>query len=1136
MADFNIDDELAALEKEVENEKKVESKNQGNSQNNFGNNNMNFGNNGTKNQSKKINYNQYGDNSDGLMDFLSGIDFSGNYNNNNQQNNNFNNNNNNFNNNNYNQYGNNNNNFNDYYNNRNTNYNNNNNNFNNYYNNRNTNYNYNNNYNNNNNNRNSYNKNNNYNNNYSNNNNNNNYNNNYNNYNNNNNNYNNNYNNYNNNYNNYNNNYNNYNNSNSNNYNNDNRNMNNNNQKNNMNSNRQTQNSNPSQSKQSSQSNNQNRAQNQQQKQPQQQYQQKSQQSQNSQQQKQSQSKVNQSKSDDPSEDIYPEKQEGMYHKIKEMKSLTVLEEEIALCDKIIAFKKKKGLDYDEWETKKELAEMQLENTKTMIENGSMDFEAYKKMIIGELAYEKKILKFTEMDKKSKPYELKEIIRRINQRIDVIGKELTQNPEEDNGEEEEKPEQKNEPGNTQKIPSQMPNKSQVKPQQNQTQIIDKKNQEPKDNIPADNSNDYKTQIKQPQSQHYHHHQGQQPQNNKIPSQYIIQKKELITDPKTGKQKYVMKNVVDPKYAQMLKQKQNEQQAQNQHHHQPQAQQQNQHIIQQKVLVTDPKTGKQTYVMKNVVDPKYAQAQKQYQNPQKQTGLGEAKAAPEKVGNNVKQNPQPQQSNNEEKEKYQKYINGLIKEYTDAKEYFKRNGQEKLANKSREDLRILMHAKQKIDAGRHKEVKLSSLPKPVTYEYIYGYSDSERTEKFKLVLTQLIKDKNEIDQKMKSIFEKLQKLKKRELEKAKVSVKPKLDELKARKEKISKLMDSLKERFRDKWTPAPEYKKVQVEDQIEKITYEGCKYGLNIKVGKTDYDKDKTSLVILLEVNKNKTLQKAVQLKREGDFNEEWKWEFTGDEWKNIPKTFLYIDLYRQHTFSNDKKGSGKIDLTSIRRGTTIKTDCKIEIESKRVEPIVSFVITPVLPEGKKYYEKTTKEVIKIQKIYPPFTGKQPLTDNSNAPSKPQASPAVQKPPAKSNNANNNAQDNNQNQPIIDKSKFKPEELEDVDFIDNLNTLKVLEFKIKELELKIKKIDGRTPREMLQKKVKMNCKKKQLENGMEEGTISPKDYMEFMRVQLEHDQLLAMYMKQTNQEEKMKTVMQRTVLIKQEMEELKKYMK
>ena len=55
-------------------------------------------------------------------------------------------------------------------------------------------------------------------------------------------------------------------------------------------------------------------------------------------------------------------------------------------------------------------------------------------------------------------------------------------------------------------------------------------------------------------------------------------------------------------------------------------------------------------MKNVVDPKYAQAQKQNQNPQKQTGHGEEKVAAEKAGNNVKQNPQPQKSNNEEKEK------------------------------------------------------------------------------------------------------------------------------------------------------------------------------------------------------------------------------------------------------------------------------------------------------------------------------------------------------------------------------------------------------------------------------------------------------------------------------------------------------
>ena len=296
---------------------------------------------------------------------------------------------------------------------------------------------------------------------------------------------------------------------------------------------------------------------------------------------------------------------------------------------------------------------------------------------------------------------------------------------------------------------------------------------------------------------------------------------------------------------------------------------------------------------------------------------------------------------------------------------------------------------------------------------------------------------------------------------------------------------------------------------------------------------------MLEVNKSKILKKDVPLKQLGDYNEEWKWEFTADEWKNIPKTFLYIDLYRQHTFSNDKKGSGKIDLNNIRRGQTIKIDCKIEIESKRVEPIINFIITPVLPEGKKYYEKISKEAIRITKIYQPFTGKQQIElENSNTKAtpfqKPVTAATVGTTTKNTEKKNDNAKDGTQ--PIIDKSKFKPEELEDVDIIDNLNSLKVLEFKIKELEIKINKIDGRTPREMLQKKVKMNFKKKQIEEGMGDGSVSPKDYMDFMKIQLEHDQLLALYMKQNNQEEKMKTVLQRVTLLKQEMEELKKFLK
>ena len=206
-----------------------------------------------------------------------------------------------------------------------------------------------------------------------------------------------------------------------------------------------------------------------------------------------------------------------------------------------------------------------------------------------------------------------------------------------------------------------------------------------------------------------------------------------------------------------------------------------------------------------------------------------------------------------------------------------------------------------------------------------------------------------------------------------------------------------------------------------------------------------------------------------------------------------------------------------------------------------------MPQGKKYYESVQKEKIKITKIYNAFTGKQQISLPSDKPQtqNPQPKTVVasnpnpnqnqsQKKAANNTNTNNNTNANNM--PKIDKSKFKPEELEDVDYIDNLNTLKVLEFKIKELEDKIKKIDGRTPKEMLQKKVRMNCKKRQIEEEMGDGTVSPKDYMEMMKVQLEHDQLLSIYMKQNNQEENVKILSVRIALIKKEMEELKQFVK
>ena len=138
-----------------------------------------------------------------------------------------------------------------------------------------------------------------------------------------------------------------------------------------------------------------------------------------------------------------------------------------------------------------------------------------------------------------------------------------------------------------------------------------------------------------------------------------------------------------------------------------------------------------------------------------------------------------------------------------------------------------------------------------------------------------------------------------------------------------------------------------------------------------------------------------------------------------------------------------------------------------------------------------------------------------------------------NNNNNGLNCNNQK---IDKNLFKEEELADVDCIDNLNSLKVLKDRLKKLEAVIAKIDGRTPKDLMQKKIKINVKIKNIENQMKEGEFEPKDYLSLMENQLTHDVLLCKYLKQENQIDKAKVVYSRINLLNEEIKELKAYIK
>ena len=682
-------------------------------------------------------------------------------------------------------------------------------------------------------------------------------------------------------------------------------------------------------------------------------------------------------------EDLYPLQQEKIFHRIVQMKSLTVLEKEINLCNFIIEYKKKKNIDYKEWQNKIDEATIKLNEIKTKVESGEMDFEEYKKTISNELAYEQKLLDvYLAKDKTSSPNQIEKIKERINKRIIIINKEISGNVDD---EEEDSPQEK--------------------------KVEEKVNDE---------------------------------KNNQI-------------------------------------------------------------------------------------------APNQSQSNEDKTIL---------------------------------YVDLLLQQYLSARDYFKENEFKVKEKDCIEKCKQIIMAKKKIQDGKIKEVNLNELPKSIKPEYIYGCSVDERTAKFKEILSELIKQKDEIVQKKNAYTEKLKKLKKNEFAKVKDTAKSVLDSYQSKINKYKEIIEGLNEKFKDKWVPVPEYCRNEEEDKVEKINNEIPENVMRIHIGKTNYEKDNVYLKVKLK-NGDKELTKEVHLKGNKDFNETWDWQFEKNEYKHLHKKELEIEMERSYWYKfggSNIKGSVKIDLKSLKDTIQLTGDYNIDLVSKRATPSINVSINLRTPFAEKEYEKVTKEVLTVKKIYPPFNPKAAAIPGSGPAKQSHNSTSIntqkeshtqnleqqkiekhnekkEKETIKEKSENKEIKEKAEEKPtkeevpqVIDKSMFKDEELSDVDGVDYLNSLKVLEYKLKLLEAQISKISGRTPRELLQKKVKMSCKIKIIQQQMGDGDVSPQDYYNLLNQQLIHDQALFNYLKQEKDVEKAKLVAIRIKLMNEEMEELKQYLK
>ena len=731
---------------------------------------------------------------------------------------------------------------------------------------------------------------------------------------------------------------------------------------------------------------------------------------------------IEEKKVENEGEDIYQENTENFYHSLKKMTAISVLQKEIETCDKIIKYKiDHKFDDEDIWENKKALVQIKYNNNTTFVQEGSLSIEDYFKEINKELEFNKKLLDYTNKDKKLKSFEIPELKRRLNERIDLLNTEVKQIKEElenqDNDEEEKKEEEKKEE-----------EKKEEKEEEKKEEKVEEKEEEKKE-----------------------------------------EKEE----------------------------------------------------------------------------------EKKEEEPKKKPSSNQTKKDIELT--------------KEEQEKYQ-IIKERLEEYRYAINYCKINDfpQDQLIKGARE----LNEAKKKIESHNSDDVDIYLIPMPVTPEIVFNYSKEERAHKYQTLIDDLTKQKNEISSEKNNKLEELKKLPKAKFKKDEAKYKKILDNFMKQIEKLNKTIQILKHDVQDKWIPAPLFiideKKIRKEKKNEDIE----EYYLRIYIGKlTDYKNGKNvSIGLKMIIGDKKEFKENIEASNPECtiFEKSVNWNIGKENFKNLFREKLRVKLRYKSFFRTHIEGLAYIQLKELKNNIDIIEDLHLKEElNQDIPPKIEIKIQIRNPCVGQAFEEVIKNNYIITKQFPSFKDKNALNQNIDSginnksnqkieitkpkqqekieiqkPSNniPQKKPVQKKPQTQENKTENP----NQNQPKkdlphIDKSKFKPNELNDPDIIDNLVSMSVLEYKDKELEEKIKKIEGRTPRPLREKhngiKVKINF----LKNALGD-TISPQIYVNIMTNQLAHDKLLYQYFIQENENDKSNIVKVRIQLLLKEIKETEEFIK
>ena len=320
-------------------------------------------------------------------------------------------------------------------------------------------------------------------------------------------------------------------------------------------------------------------------------------------------------------------------------------------------------------------------------------------------------------------------------------------------------------------------------------------------------------------------------------------------------------------------------------------------------------------------------------------------------------------NDQKLKEWNYYIQGLLAEYLAAKKYFAENDLKVQEENSNIEILKIQNIKSQYELGY--SIYLKDLPKPISPEYIYGYSNTERNNKFKEVINKYVKDKNNLIYKMNSQNYIIS-----------LKIKEKYEKYKKKLDNLTYIIKKLERRFNNVWAPAPLYTKEYLPYPVEKISYDNCIFQLKIKMKRIDNKNEDINFIISLIINERKKLINNIQLKNIDSNYEECLWSMNYSEWTNVDinvENFLFA-VEKEKNLSNIPY-KATINIGRVKKGKSISFNVKIPTENKDMA-IINFIASPIIPKGKKYIENEMRQFLIIKKVYSAFEGKSPFTSNS----------------------------------------------------------------------------------------------------------------------------------------------------------------